>query len=138
MEEQLDVKVDIAKTLKEAKEANEKILEFLDAGVLNLEDDSGKEKISDTDSAERAQDAEMFWRRHYKNYLKKRVYDILYEMCLKAEIPTQVTYYRGMLENCIETVEWFKKQIGISEENRKSRSGPEQGIPPVGNLEVDK
>jgi hypothetical protein len=128
-------KIDIEKVLADYKIANKKILEFLDEGVLNLVDDTGKEKLKEEEINERATDAELFWRKYYKKRMKVKIYELLYEMCLKAEIPTQVTYYRGMLENCNDEIRWFTEQIGISAENRKKVDLPE-GIKPVGESPV--
>jgi hypothetical protein len=111
--------ITIEKVLAEYREANKKILDFLDEGVLGLMDDIGNEKIKDEETNERATESEIFWRSHYKKHMKVKIYNLLYEMCLKAELPTQVTFYRGMLENCNDEIKWFMEQTGISAENRK-------------------
>ena len=95
------------------------------------------EELTTDQQQVRAQDAELFYRNHFKKYLEDRELGLLREMGTKdwtKDTKEQALLYQGALAFLKEIDEWFKEQTSLSLSRfNKDEEEPESstGIPPM-------
>jgi hypothetical protein len=88
-----------------------------------------EENLSEIDVANRASDADLFYRKWFKKFLAKITAEDLKTFANDRD----AGFHNGSLYMIQLIKDWFDKQTSISQDKPKSPEEPENGLPTVGD-----